>query len=143
MLSRRIRFPHLSYTPPAANYNDLRRFHTQAPNITTVPYLTSKGISNYHALQATLKRRLNKGLDLSLNYTLSRNLDDSESISNNGGNGFGSVAELIPTIDYGNANLDVRHRVTGTFNYALPFGNSLRGFLAVVGKGLQANGLVV
>ena len=132
-----------SFTDPSFNVNTLRRFYSQAPNITTIPYLTSNGISNYNALQATLKRRLNKGLDLSLNYTLARNLDDSETISNNGGNGFGSVAELIPTIEYGNANLDVRHRVTGTFNYALPFGNSLRGFLGVVGKGWQANGLVV
>ena len=94
-------------------------------------------------MQAVLKRRFSKGLDLQLTYTLAHLLDNSESISNNGGNGFGSTAELIPTIEYGNGNLDVRHRVTGTFNYSLPFGDNLHGVAAVFGKGWQANGLFV
>jgi hypothetical protein len=37
----------------------------------------------------------------------------------------------------------VRQRVTATFNYALPFGESKRGFTGVLVKGWQANGLVV
>src|SRR5207253_2074487 len=80
---------------------------------------------------------------LQLSYTLARLLDNSESISNNGGNGFGSSADLIPTIEYGNGNLDVRHRVTATFNYALPVGEGRHGFAALVEKGWQVNGLVV
>ena len=125
------------------DYNTLRRYHAQQPGITSIPLLTSNAISSYHAMQAVLKRRFSKGLDLQVAYTLAHLLDDAESISNNGGNGFGSSAELIPTIEYGNGNLDVRHRVTGTFNYSLPFGNSLHGFMGVLGKGWQANGLVV
>ena len=94
-------------------------------------------------MQAVLKRRFSKGLDLQVTYTLARLLDNAESISNNGGNGFGASAELINTIEYGNGNLDVRHRATGTFNYSLPFGENLHGFKAALGKGWQANGLVV
>ena len=45
-------------------------------------------------------------------------------------------------MEYGNSNLDVRHRFTGTFNYALPFGNSLTGAKGILGRGWQANGLV-
>jgi hypothetical protein len=130
-------------TSNGSDYNTLRRFHTQQPGITTIPYLTSNAVSNYHAMQAVLKRRFSKGLDLQVTYTLAHLLDDAETISNNGGNGFGSSADLIPTIEYGNGNLDVRHRVTGTFNYALPFGSSLHGFRGVLGKGWQANGLFV
>jgi len=52
-------------------------------------------------------------------------------------------AELIPPLEYGNGNLDVRHRVTGTFNYSLPFGNNLHGLRGMLGKGWQANGLIV
>ena len=132
---------------PALNtsfdYNTLRRFYAQQPGITNIPYLTSNAMSNYHAMQAVLKRRFSKGLDLQLAYTLARLLDNAETISNNGGNGFGSYAELIPTIEYGNGNLDVRHRVTATFNYALPFGQNLHGFMGALGRGWQANGLVV
>jgi hypothetical protein len=126
-----------------SNYNSLRRFHATVPNVTNIPLYRSNGASSYHAMQAVLKRRFSKGLDMSLGYTWARLLDNAESISNNGGNGFGTSAELINTIDYGNGNLDVRHRVTATFNYALPFGQSAHGFTGVLIKGWQANGVVV
>lgn len=127
----------------AADFNSRRRFNATAPGVTSIPLYRSAGISNYNAMQAVLKRRFSKGLDLQVGYTLARLLDNSESISNNGGNGFGSSADLIPTIEYGNGNLDVRHRVTGTFNYLLPFGERTHGFVGVLAKGWQANGVVV
>jgi hypothetical protein len=126
-----------------SNYNSLRRFASTTPNVTNIPLYRSNGSSSYHAMQAVLKRRYSNGLDLQVAYTFARLLDNAESISNNGGNGFGSSAELINTIDYGNGNLDVRHRVTATFNYALPFGKNTKGFAAVLAKGWQANGVVV
>jgi outer membrane receptor protein involved in Fe transport len=125
------------------NYNTLRPFYGTSPGITSVPYFTSNGFSSYNALQALLKRRLSHGLDLSIAYTFAHNLDDSEAISNDGGDGFASVTALIPTHDYGNANLDVRHRATGTFNYTLPFGQNLRGVGGILAKGWQANGVIV
>lgn len=130
---------------PATNsiFNSLRRFNATAPGVTSIPLYRSNGASSYHAMQAVLKRRFSKGLDLQLAYTFARLLDNAESISNNGGNGFGSSAELINTIDYGNGNLDVRHRITATFNYALPFGDSAHGFKGALIKGWQANGVVV
>ncbi len=130
---------------PATNstFNTLRRFNATAPNVVSIPLYRSNGSSSYHAMQAVLRRRFSKGLDMQLAYTFARLLDNAESISNNGGNGFGAAAELINTIDYGNGNLDVRHRVTTTFNYTLPFGQSLHGVAGVLGRGWQANGLVV
>ncbi|MBS1823075.1 MAG: TonB-dependent receptor [Acidobacteria bacterium] len=127
----------------ATDFNTRRRFNATVPNVTSIPLYRSTGSSSYHAMQAVLKRRYSKGLDLQLGYTFARLLDNAESISNNGGNGFGSSAELIPLIEYGNGNLDIRHRVTATFNYALPFGESARGFRSILVKGWQANGLVV
>ncbi|MBN9617731.1 MAG: TonB-dependent receptor [Acidobacteriales bacterium] len=129
--------------PYSVSYNYYRRFAGVVPNVTSIPYYTSSGISNYHAMQAVVKRRFSKGLDMQLGYTWARLLDDAESISNNGGNGFGSSAELISAIDYGNGNLDVRQRVTGTFNYTLPFGEGKHGLTGALVKGWQANGLFV
>jgi hypothetical protein len=125
------------------DFNFYRRFHSTVPNVTSIPYLTSNAISNYHALQAVLKRRFSNGLDMQVAFTHARLLDDAETISNNGGNGFGASAELIPTLEYGNGNLDLRDRVTGTFNYSLPFGHNLHGILGVLAKGWQGNGLIV
>jgi hypothetical protein len=134
-------------TNPAAcvvpDYNSFRRFASTTPGVTNIPLYRSNGTSSYHAMQAVLKRRFSKGLDLQVGYTFAHLLDNAESISNNGGNGFGSSAELINTIDYGNGNLDVRHRVTATFVYALPFGQSTKGFAGVLAKGWQMNGVVV
>jgi hypothetical protein len=127
----------------ATDFNTRRRFNSTSPNVTSIPLYRSTGSSSYHAMQAVLKRRFTRGLDLQVAYNFARLLDNSESISNNGGNGYGSSAELIPIIEYGNGNLDVRHRVTATFNYALPFGDSARGFKSVFIKGWQANGVVV
>ncbi|MCU1324386.1 MAG: hypothetical protein JWM43_4035 [Acidobacteriaceae bacterium] len=125
------------------DFNIRRKFNATAPNVTAIPLYRSNGSSSYHAFQAVLKRRFSKGLDLQLSYNLAHLLDNSESISNNGGNGFGSNVDLIPTLEYGNGNLDVRHRVTSTFNYSLPFGETARGVKSILVKGWQANGLIV
>ncbi|HET6216897.1 MAG TPA: TonB-dependent receptor, partial [Acidobacteriaceae bacterium] len=125
-----------------AGGSGLRTYAATAPNVTTVPLFTSLGHGSYNGVQLVAKRRLTNGLDLSFNYAYAHGLDDSEAISNDGGDGFGSVPSQVPTVEYGNSNLDVRHRFTGTFNYALPFGNSLTGIKSIVGKGWQANGLV-
>lgn len=135
--------PNTSAFVSGFNINTLRPYYSQDPNLTTVPYFTSKGKGSYNSLQAVLKRRLRNGLDVQATYTLAHGLDDSEAISNDGGDGFAAVVSLIPTLEYGNANLDVRHRITGTFNYALPFGQNLRSVAGLFGKGWQANGLVV
>lgn len=135
--------PNTSAFVSGFNVNTLRPYYAQDPNLTSVPYFDSKGKSNYNALQAVLKRRLRNGLDTQVTYTLAHGLDDSETISNDGGDGYGAVVSQIPTIEYGNANLDVRHHISGTFNYGLPFGENLHGIAGLVGKGWQANGLVV
>lgn len=125
------------------DFNTRRKFVATAPNVTSIPLYRSTGASSYHAFQAVVKRRFSKGLDLQVSYVLARLLDNSEAISNNGGNGFGSNVDLIPLIEYGNGNLDVRHRVTSTFNYTLPFGEASHGVKSFLTKGWQANGLVV
>jgi len=140
-----------SYVNPAAatlvlssyNYNVLRPYYADSPGVTSVPLFTSKGAGSYNAIEFVLKRRLSKGLDLSFDYVHAHNLDDSEAISNDGGDGFGSIPSQVSTLEYGNSNLDVRNRVAGTFNYNLPFGNSLRGFKGILARGWQTNGLVV
>ena len=125
-----------------AGGSGLRTYAATSPNVTSVPLFASRGAGSYNGLQFVAKRRLTKGLDLSFNYTIARGLDDSEAISNDGGDGFGSVPSQVSTLEYGNSNLDLRHRISGTFNYALPFGNSMTGIKGILAKGWQANGLV-
>jgi hypothetical protein len=128
---------------PSFNYNTTRPFYSESPGVTAVPQFTSRGSGSYNALQAVIKRRLSKGLDLQFSYVYAHGLDDSEAISNDGGDGFGSVPSKVSTLEYGNSNLDVRNRFAATFNYALPFGNNLAGYRSILAKGWQVNSLIV
>ena len=77
------------------------------------------GISNYHAMVATVRNRPWKGLQFDANYTLAKSLDQVGDVQNNLG--------VITTgfdrnIDYGPAQSDRRHILNAIVNYELPFG---------------------
>ncbi|MGH9796118.1 MAG: hypothetical protein ACRD5G_15220, partial [Candidatus Acidiferrales bacterium] len=84
---------------------------------------THGGISNYHAMFATVRNRPWNGLQFDVNYTLSKSLDQAGNVQNNLSlisNGFRLNA------DYGPAQSDRRHVLNGIFNYDLPFGTGRR-----------------
>lgn len=89
---------------------------------------TSRGIENYHALQATIRQQETNGLEFTLNYTWSK------SMTNNPGGFFnvdGTLGGLFqfwqnsynPHQDYGNSAFDVPNNVSATVVYKLPFGH--------------------
>lgn len=84
---------------------------------------TNGGVSNYHAMFATLRNRSWHGLQFDLNYTLSKSLDQVGDVQNN-------LALITsgfdPNIDYGPAQSDRRHIFNGVFTYDLPFGAGKR-----------------
>ena len=74
-------------------------------------------VANYEAMNVVFRQNFNHGLTALLSYTWSHDLDISTD-SNGGG------APMNPynwAGDYGNSNWDIRHRLTGSFNYQLPF----------------------
>jgi len=90
---------------------------------------TTQGISNYHALQAEITRRLSNGLTFNFNYTWSHMLDNQDS------SGWGSMQgatpyqiAYAPMANYGASNFDIRHMFKGHVGYDLPFGRG-RTFL--------------
>jgi hypothetical protein len=133
--------PNTQFQVSGFNYNTLRPYYSESPGVTTIPYWTSSGSSSYNALQAVMTRRLRNNLDFQASYNWGHALDDSENLSNDGSDGFASVPSQIRTLDYGNANLDVRNAIAIKTNYALPFGSSLTGVKGMLGKGWQMNGL--
>lgn len=71
------------------------------------------GNSTYNALQASLVRRLSKGLTFMANYTFSKELDDLANVRLPGDN----ALEKSPGV------IDHAHVSTATFVYRLPFGH--------------------
>jgi Carboxypeptidase regulatory-like domain/TonB dependent receptor len=106
------------------------------PNVSTISANNAKGTSNYYAMQAVFARRLSKGLEFNMNYTLAHELTDTNMGSGSQG---GGLIPSNPHYDYGNSGLDIRHRIASTVIYALPFGNSATGSRAVLEKGWSTN----
>jgi hypothetical protein len=64
------------------------------------------------------------------------------SLTQSSGDGFGAIPSQTGYLDYGNGDLDIRHRIVGTVNYELP-GQRLTGIAGVLAKGWQINILQV
>ncbi len=84
------------------------------------------GSGNYNGLQASFNRRLSKGLLFTTAYTWSHTIDNSDGA-------FGPVSSTNPlfvdgngnallSLNYGNANQDIRNNFVFASMYELPFG---------------------
>jgi hypothetical protein len=117
--------------------------------------INSYSTSDYNGLQATFLRRSTSGLTTSINYTYSHQINNGYLINENGGqspicvaygcrvdNGSGSASsariEGPKQYDLGNADLDLRHRVSGVLTYQIPFRSS-NPILRAVASGWTGN----
>ena len=82
------------------------------------------GWSNYHSLQASVRKRLTSGISYEFNYTWSHFLDTQD--SGNGGTNAWIYQNSDPAADYGASQFDIRHAFKGRMVYQLPFGHGKR-----------------
>ena len=76
-------------------------------------YEQAAAFSKFNAGTLRLNKRLSKGIALGANYQYSHSIDNSTSSAQN-------WQDL--TAEEGNSSYDVRHKVSGTYLYELPFG---------------------
>jgi hypothetical protein len=109
------------------------------PNYSNISFRTNCCDSNYHAWQTTLRKRYTNGLELNLNYTYAKALDDvSDAFTTKNASGAAYPTDSMnPHLDYGPADFDVRNRFVASFVYDLPFAKSSRWL-----GGWQVNGIV-
>lgn len=102
----------------------------------TVQYQDQFGVSNYNALQTSLRRRAANGLTLLLSYTFSKTIDTGSSTNNStlGSQDFPQDIRDILGTQRGLSDFHRQHQFAGSFNYELPFGKG-RAFFA------DANGI--
>ena len=83
-------------------------------------YEEAESFSKFNAGTVRVNKRLSGGFALGANYQYSHSIDDAGAL---GGVGGASVQNWQNVQDeLGNSSLDVRHKVTGTYLYELPFG---------------------
>jgi hypothetical protein len=96
------------------------------PSLGAITIFESSAISSYHALQASLSRRLSEGLALQISYTYSHAIDDVSDIFELAGSPALAQDETNRReglrSERGSANFDIRHRFTAAWHYELPFG---------------------
>jgi hypothetical protein len=99
------------------------------------------GISTYHALQVSVKKRLSHGLTVNGAYTWSHTLDEgggiSEGLFYNGNN------PLNPRSAYGNSAFDRTHVFTINYVYQIPNLTKSEGFMKHIVNGWGINGITI
>jgi outer membrane receptor protein involved in Fe transport len=104
----------------------------------------NRGRSQYHGVTFSLDSRGigNTGLSLTSRYTLSRTKDNLSTTFSDGSNGnynLGYLDAFNPMLDYGYAEHDVRHRLSVSGVWNLPFLNNGSGAMRTALGGWQVN----
>ncbi|MGA3011169.1 MAG: carboxypeptidase regulatory-like domain-containing protein [Terracidiphilus sp.] len=95
-------------------------------------YDQSVAFSRFNAGTLRVNRRLSNGIAFGANYQYSHSVDDAGSV----GGTSTVVAQNWQDLDAeeGNSSFDVRHKVSGTYLYELPFGKDKRWVTSGVGS---------
>ncbi len=128
--------------PPLNSYVTKRPYYSVLPNITGIYMVSSFGATNYDGLLTTVEHRLSHGLSFIGSYAWGHSTGDFQSYST-GGSYYSAIPSQYGKLEWGNTDLDIRHRFTLMLNYALPFGSSLTGWEGGAFKGWHFNAIAV
>ncbi len=112
--------------------------------------LAPVGSSTYHSLQLKVNQRFSSAGLISVAYTLSKSITDTESFTGwleSGGQNGGYYDQYNRRLDKSLANFDATHRLVVNYNYELPMGkgkawmSGVSGFSDKVVSGWQLNGI--
>ena len=109
--------------------------------------LESRSNSTYNSLQVKFQQRLSNGLQFLSSYTWSKSLDDASNFFTSAGDPNFPQDSYDVTAERGRSNFDVRHRLSVSYSYDLPFGKDQRfvadsGWLSKLMSGWQTFGVV-
>jgi len=113
------------------------------PNFGRMRFRVSDGTSDYDGMTIGLTRRMSRGLQAQVSYTLSKSEDDGASAL--GGNDFTNESvggRYLYEKDRGLSPFDVRNALVASVNYALPFGASATGVHGALVKGWTVGTLI-
>ncbi len=117
--------------------------------------LSTVGVSEYHALQTSLRKRYSNGVDFTLNYTFSKSNDTASAVERGdfwteyfpGGYTGILINSFDPRSTWSPSDFDVRHQINLNWTIDLPFGQrkalagNAPGWLNAFIGGWQWNGI--
>jgi hypothetical protein len=117
------------------------------PRFDDIDLLESRANSNYNALQARFQQRLSRGVSALVSYSWSKSIDDASNFfSSVGDPNFPQNSNNV-LAERGRSNFDVRHRLSVSYSYDLPFGKGRArladsGWITAILSGWQSFGIV-
>jgi hypothetical protein len=117
------------------------------PRFDDINLLESRANSNYHSLQARFQQRLSRGLASLVSYTWSKSIDDASNFFSSAGDSNFPQNSYDVRAERGRSNFDVRHRLSVSYSYDLPFGKGREylanaGWLSSILSGWQSFGIL-
>ena len=113
------------------------------PNLSSVGWGASEGISNYNALQIALQRRFSKGLAFDGNYTWGKAMSNNVGFSEEGDQGAYNANPYDTHIDYGVAENSIANRFALSINYEFQYGKGWTGIKKQALAGWEVNSIAV
>ena len=111
--------------PGATSLNSRRPYFPVNPNLSDVSYFVTNGLSEYYGLQVTVDKRFRNGVSALLGYTWSHAIDNVPLEFGGGAAGPQPQDPRNLAAERGNSIIDMRHRLTLSFLWALPFGKGM------------------
>ncbi len=116
------------------------------PLFADVTQIESRSNSSYHALQARFQQYLTAGTSVLASYTFGKSIDDASSFFSSAGDPSFPQDSYNISAERGRSNFDVRHRLTFSYSWDLPFGRGRRwgnqgGVAAAILGGWQTFGI--
>jgi len=125
--------------------NVIREVSNSLPD--DIDLLESRANSNYHSFQARFQQRLTQGLAALASYTWARSLDNASNFFSSTGDPNFPQNSYDVRAERGRSNFDVRHRLSASYSYDLPFGKGRAhlanaGWISTILSGWQSFGIV-
>jgi len=117
LTARDINQPQPSVLPPGLPF-----VPRPNPRFDDIDLLESRANSNYNALQTQFQQRLSRGLTALASYTWSKSIDDASNFFTSAGDPNFPQNSYNVRAERGRSNFDVRHRLSVSYSYLLPFG---------------------
>ena len=117
------------------------------PQFDDITFEESSANSNYNSLQVRFQQRLDFGLSVLSAYTWSKSIDNASSFFSSAGDPNFPQDSFNTAGERGRSNFDVRHRLSLSYGYDLPFGKGRTfvagdGFFPTILTGWQTFGIL-
>ena len=125
---RLLGFRDINQPPPTTEGSGVRPFAAKFPYLGYINWASNQAHSRYDSLQATLTKRMSRGLSFTAGYTYGHGLDNGSL------NRFGLLPQdsQDPGAEYASSDFDIRQRLTISATYNISgikgFGQALEGW---------------